>query len=662
MTIKARRPTRAVQVGSLSIGGDGPILIQSMTTSDTVAIEAVVEEIATLARSGCPLVRITVPHLKAAECLPAIRAGMEDRGIGIPLVADIHFTPSAALASADHVEKVRINPGNYADRKRFELRAYSDEEYAAELERVREEFIPLVRRLKERGVALRIGTNHGSLSDRILGRYGDTPLGMVESALEFVRICRDLDFHEIVLSMKSSIPLVMIAANRLLVQRMEAEGMDYPIHLGVTEAGSGLEGRIKSAIGIGALLMEGIGDTIRVSLTEDSVHEIAACRDLLEAVERQRAPDPLPWVAPGLPPDARRATRAAELRGLKVGGGAPVRVEARLATDPWRGGVDAAIDEAFQALQPQDRSAPLAVAEILSLEVPEQSSAEAMESFHDRVRSRHPLVPLWLEWDMRIPGEIHRMEPLLRWTDGIGVRIPPARRMGAERIGILARLATRRGKPIRFRLDPADPDGPAAAAMVARSCADQGMREISFQVAGRGIAVAAREIARELDGDAATAGAAIFLELPEETMEAAAVAGSALVDGIGDGLIVAPQHTARAYSILQGCRLRLTRAEFIACPSCGRTQFDLQTTTRRIQEETAHLSGVKIAIMGCIVNGPGEMADADFGYVGSAPGKIDLYVGKERVRQAIPENEAVARLIDLIRAHGMWIEPPEGAK
>lgn len=659
MTTQPRRPTRVVRVGRLPIGGEHPILIQSMTTADTVATDAVVDEIVTLARAGCPLVRVTVPHLKAAENLPSIRAGMIARGSDLPLVADIHFTPPAALASVDHVEKVRINPGNYSDRKRFESRVYSDEEYAAELARVRDEFTPLVEKLKRRGVALRIGTNHGSLSDRILNRYGDTPLGMVESALEFVRICRDLDYHEIVLSMKSSIPSVMIAANRLLVRRMEAEGMDYPIHLGVTEAGGGLEGRIKSAIGIGTLLLEGIGDTIRVSLTEDSVHEIAACRELLEAVDRQRGPDPLPWIAPGPPPGARRVTRGIEIRGTTIGGGSPVRVEARLAADPWRGGVDAAIDEALRALTPQDRAAPLAVAEILSIAVPAESSAEAMEIFHDALRARHPRVPLLLEWDMRIPGEIHRLEPLLRLADGIGVRIAPLRRMGIERIGILARLAKRNRKPIRFRLDPEDPDGAGAAASIARACADQGLRDLSFAVSGSGAARAARSLAAALDGDPATAGMAIFFDLPAETMEAALVAGSALVDGVGDGLIVAPGEVGRAFAILQGCRLRLTRAEFIACPSCGRTQFDLQTTTRRIQEETAHLSGVKIAIMGCIVNGPGEMADADFGYVGSAPGRIDLYVGKERVRQAIPEEEAVRRLIELIRDHGMWIDPPE---
>ncbi len=650
-----RRPTRVVRVGPLPIGGGHPILIQSMATADTLSTEEVVAEVAQLASAGCPLVRVAVPHLRAAENLQSIHEGLLARGARVPLVADIHFTPAAALAAADHVEKVRINPGNYADRKRFDVREYTDSEYAAELARIRGEIVPLIEKLKARGVALRIGANHGSLSDRILNRYGDTPLGMVESALEIVRICRELDYHEIVISMKSSIPSVMIATNRLLVLKMAEEGMDYPIHLGVTEAGGGIEGRIKSAIGIGTLLLEGIGDTIRVSLTEDSIHEVEACRELLEAVERGRGPS-RPWTPPDGASRDRRRTGVIALGETPLGGASPIRVEARLETNPWTSGVDASLAEAFQALVPQDRSAPLAIAEAISISAPPESSAEAVFAFHERFRDRHPGVPLTLEWDMRHPGEIHRLEPLLRWTDCIGARIPWG--IGLERIGLLARLARRHAKPIRFRLDPEDRDGVSTAASIALACYEQGRPEVAFLFSAGTSPSMARAISAALDACAQTAGMPVLIELPEDLMDAALVAGGLLVDGIGDGLVTTASHVGRAFAILQGCRLRLTRAEFIACPSCGRTQFDLQSTTRRIQEATAHLSGVKIAIMGCVVNGPGEMADADFGYVGSAPGKIDLYVGKTRVRQAIPEEEAVNRLIDLIREREMWSDPP----
>ena len=383
-----RRPTRTVRIGDVTVGGDAPIRIQSMLTSNTTDVGACVEEIERLDRAECEIIRLTVPNQKSVDALPHIRKGMQDRGISRPLVADIHFSPPLAVAACEFVEKVRINPGNYADRKKFEIREYTDAQYAEELERVEETLLPLITSLKKHGRALRIGTNHGSLSDRVMNRHGDSPEGMVQSALEFLRIFRRHDYHEIVLSMKSSNPIVMMQAYRLLVQRMDEEGMDYPLHLGVTEAGSGIEGRIKSAVGIGGLLVDGLGDTIRVSLTEPSENEIPA-----------------------------------------------------------------------------------------------------------------------------------------------------------------------------------------------------------------------------------------------------------------------------AQTILQATRARLYKADFISCPSCGRTFFDLQTTTAKIKERTAHLTGVKIAVMGCVVNGPGEMADADFGYVGAGPGKIHLYKGQEQVARNIPSEQAVDRLIDLLRAHGAWVEP-----
>lgn len=670
MTLLSRRPAREVRVGDLVIGGQHPVLIQSMVTADTLDTEAVVSEIALLAAAGCPLVRVTVPHVRAAENLPAIRQRMRERGVDVPLVADIHFTPDAALLAAEYVEKVRINPGNYADRKRFAVREYSDAEYDDELSRIRERFAPLVERLMERGRALRIGTNHGSLSDRILNRYGDTPLGMVESALEFVRICRTMDYHQIVLSMKSSVPSVMIAANRLLARKMAEEGMDYPIHLGVTEAGADLEGRVKSAIGIGVLLSEGIGDTIRVSLTEDSVHEIEACRALLRAAARQMGElaqdsgaSPRRWDAPPLPPDRRRETRGFAVGSLTIGADAPVRVEARLGESPWAaGGADAALAEARACLRPSDPAAPRAVAEILSLTAPAGARMESFVPFVEKLRAEAPSTPLLVEWDLRSPGEIHALEPLLPLVDAIGARSRP------ERLPLLARLAKRTRRPLRLRVDMADAG--LAGAMV-EACLAEECGSVSVLAMGP---EAAKTAAVALDGREATRGTPLFLELPAGAMDASLAGGAALIAGIGDGIVLAGEAiepltgpggliptspVALAYTILQACRLRLTRAEFIACPSCGRTQFDLQSTTRRIQQRTAHLSGVKIAIMGCIVNGPGEMADADFGYVGSAPGRVDLYVGRTRVKQAVPEDEAPQRLIDLIREHGMWVDPME---
>jgi (E)-4-hydroxy-3-methylbut-2-enyl-diphosphate synthase len=666
-----RRPAREVRVGDLVIGGRSPILIQSMTTADTLDTEAVVAEIGALAAAGCPLVRLTVPHVKAAENLPAIREEMRRRGLLVPLVADIHFTPDAALVAADFVEKVRINPGNYADRKRFAVRDYTDAEYADELQRIRERFAPLVHKLKATDRALRIGANHGSLSDRILNRYGDTPLGIVESALEFVRICREMDYHRIVLSMKSSVASVMIAANRLLVRRMAEEGMDYPIHLGVTEAGGGLEGRIKSAIGIGVLLTEGIGDTIRVSLTEDSVHEIEACRALLRAAERQTLPVPgtqggtasdAAWNPPSLPPGERRVTRSIAIGSLACGGRAPVRVEARLRSTPWSaGGPGAAIEEARARLQPSDAAAPRAVAEILSVEAPPGARMEPLIPFAETVRAAGAAAPLLVEWDLRAPGEIHALEPLLQFIDAVGARVRP------ERLPLLARLVKRARKSLRIRVDAEEA---SHCGEMASCCLDEGCESVCFLAIG---SEAARRAIGVLDAGERTRGIPVFVELPAGAMDAAIAGGRTLIDDGGDGIVLAggssepligphapipTDPTGLAFTILQGCRLRLTRAEFIACPSCGRTQFDLQSTTRRIQERTAHLSGVKIAIMGCIVNGPGEMADADFGYVGSAPGRVDLYVGKTRVKQTVPEGEAPQRLIDLIKEHGMWVDLP----
>ncbi len=575
------RKSRAVRVGKIGIGGDHPVCIQSMLTCDTMDTEKCIRQTLDLVDAGCEIVRITAPTVKDAANLREIKAGLLLQNCDVPLVADIHFKPDAAMEAALHVEKVRINPGNYADKKRFAVREYSDAEYAEELERIRESFAPLVLRCKERGVAIRIGTNHGSLSDRIMNRYGDTPLGMVESAIEFARIARNLDFHDFVFSMKASNPKVMIAAYRLLAARLESEGADwnYPLHLGVTEAGDGEDGRIKSAIGIGSLLLDGIGDTIRVSLTEDSVHEIPVARALLKLRDEiTETAHEIPGTPEDFPFDpfsySRRSSKSINFSGISLGGGETFRVAARRRVwDALRHKLDGLGD--FR---------PELVYEECGL----------------------------TECDPRDENEIAKInaspDPVfVTVRDGLPLAVIPAFRLLAS------------------RLEPRHPI----------------LLKDSFE--------------ESKDPDAP------FLHT---LLRAASNLGALLCDGIGDAILVqgeqAPGQSLRlAYNILQGAGARIFKTDYVACPSCGRTLFDLQSTTARIKASTAHLKGVKIAIMGCIVNGPGEMADADFGYVGGAPGKVNLYVGKTPVRFNIPEVEAVDRLVDLIKEHGSWSEPAQ---
>ena len=581
-----RRASRVVTIGGVGFGGANPIRVQSMITSDTMDTGACVRETLRLVEVGCELVRITAPTVKDAANLKNIRAELNARGCTVPLVADIHFKPEAALEAARWVEKVRINPGNFADSKKFAVRDYSDAEYAAELERIRERFTPLVTLCKERGVALRIGTNHGSLSDRIMNRFGDSPLGMVESALEFVRIARDLDFHQMVFSMKASNPKVMIAAYRLLVARLHSEGADwnYPIHLGVTEAGDGEDGRIKSAIGIGSLLSDGIGDTIRVSLTEDSEHEIPVAQALVAPCASRTSS---PSVAEGTQPSwpffeyRRRSSETLTLPGingpLALGGTEIVRVVV-----PRR--VDEAVAHKRAALgdyQPEFVLEDLPLLEINPLSEEEIAAANAF------------IEPRLIT--VRDGGEL---EPIAAF-----------RLLGA-------RLDLRH--PILLK----DTLVPLGATLAPKSGDD-------------------------------------FLN---NLLSSSTVLGSLLCDGIGDAVLLrseeAPGQSLRlAYDLLQAAGVRIFKTDYVACPSCGRTLFNLQETTARIKASTAHLKGVRIAVMGCIVNGPGEMADADFGYVGGAPGKVNLYVGKQAVKFNIPEAEAVERLVDLIKEHNCWVDP-----
>jgi (E)-4-hydroxy-3-methylbut-2-enyl-diphosphate synthase len=658
-----RRPTREVTVGSVGVGGGNPIRVQSMTTSDTQDVAATVRQSVALAEVGCEIVRVTAPNVQAARCLKDIRSGLTAAGFGgIPLVADIHFLPQAAMEAVEHVEKVRVNPGNYADKKRFAVRDYSDADYELELQRLYDAFSPLVKRSKELGRSMRIGTNHGSLSDRIMNRYGDTPGGMVESALEFLRIAESHGFKEIILSMKSSNPKVMIEAYRLLVERMGAEDMHYPLHLGVTEAGDGEDGRIKGAIGIGSLLFDGLGDTIRVSLTEDSVYEIPVARALADKAMSL-------WggaEAPGPESDSidpfhfeRRVPSPLRLGAGDVGPEQPPRVVVRAS---GAGQVTAAMRELSS---PKLKETP---AEGLLVPIGSPADLERLRAELKEAVVPAPFLILELAPDIAATA----VEPLLaRLGPGTGI----IRRFAAGDGAVLSEwtgLARRTGSVLVI---DAAPSAIRDLGATLRSLGDAGLAVTctAFPVADAGHAVGAyRRIVEELKGAGSTAP--VWIRNTAETaargdnsflsrlIEASILTGSLLCDGAGDVVSIEtepdPSRASRVtYNVLQGAGSRVSKAEFVACPSCGRTLFDLQTTTQRIRTQTAHLKGVKIAIMGCIVNGPGEMADADFGYVGGAPGKINLYVGKQCVQYNVPQADADARLIALIKEHKKWAEP-----
>ncbi|HEY5228450.1 MAG TPA: flavodoxin-dependent (E)-4-hydroxy-3-methylbut-2-enyl-diphosphate synthase, partial [Opitutaceae bacterium] len=615
-----------------------------------------------LAEVGCEIVRVTAPNVQAAQCLREIRAQFTAAGFaGVPLVADIHFLPQAAMEAVEHVEKVRVNPGNYADKKRFAVRDYSDADYDLELQRLHETFSPLVRRSKELGRSMRIGTNHGSLSDRIMNRYGDTPLGMVESALEFLRIAESHSFREIILSMKSSNPKVMIEAYRLLVERMDAEDMHYPLHLGVTEAGDGEDGRIKGSIGIGSLLLDGLGDTVRVSLTEDSVYEIPVARAIADkamALWGRKAPEKPE--ADSIDPYhfERRVSAALQLSpGAATGPEQPPRVIVRA---PEVSGVAAAL---AALASPLLKDTP---AEGLLVPVAAASDLAALGALLGRAAPLFlvlELAPGLAPCDLEgLLGACAQRVVLLRRfesSDGalLGEWLALARRTG-HFVGVDAAPAALAGLSGAIR---AAGDGNLIVTYSGGPAAD-GDHPVG---AYRRIVQALREAGnmapvwiRNTTANAVRGDNSFLSRL----IEASFLTGSLLCDGVGDFISIEteadPARSARlSYNVLQGAGARISKAEFVACPSCGRTLFDLQTTTQRIRSQTAHLKGVKIAIMGCIVNGPGEMADADFGYVGGAPGKINLYVGKQCVQYNIPQAEADARLIALIKEHKKWAEP-----
>ncbi len=683
-----RRRTIEVMVGGVGVGGTQPVRIQSMTTSDTQDVAATVRQSIALAEVGCEIVRITAPNVAAAKCLKEIRAQFSAAGFAhVPLVADIHFLPSAAMEAIEHVEKVRVNPGNYADKKKFAVKEYTDSDYQQELQRLHDSFSPLVRRSKELGRALRIGTNHGSLSDRIMNRYGDTPLGMVESALEFLRIARLHDFHAIMLSMKASNPKVMIQAYRLLVERMQQEDMHYPLHLGVTEAGDGEDGRIKSAIGIGSLLLDGLGDTIRVSLTEDSVYEIPVARAIADKAMSLWAAESGPSKVEGRKSKAesdldlgpstfdsidpyhftRRETTTLQLSDkCVVGSGHPPRVIVRTTVAEL-----AATAKQLAAPRLQDTPAE-------GLLVSIDSAAELAEL------GRSAFIPSPSGARPDLPVEFLALELSVGLTPadlGATLAASPRRLLLVRKFGatdlaaFLAFTALVRAHG-HFLAAEIEPGHFRTYADAVRHLGDANLLFTLSTVQPRSIAAHPSGAYRLLVEHLKAAGSRAPLWIRNTTgtagrsdpsflaklLEASFLAGGLLCDGLGDLVSIETETdvtraTKLTYNVLQGAGARISKTEFVACPSCGRTLFDLQSTTQRIRQQTGHLKGVKLAIMGCIVNGPGEMADADFGYVGGAPGKINLYVGKNCVQYNIPEAEADTRLIALIRENGKWAEP-----
>jgi (E)-4-hydroxy-3-methylbut-2-enyl-diphosphate synthase len=682
-----RRKSRVVYIGEVPLGGDYPIRVQSMTISDTLDTAATVAETIQLVEAGCEFVRITAPSLNEAENLRHIKAELHRRGVRVPLIADIHYTPNAALKAVEYVEKVRINPGNYVDKKKFAVRDYSDREYQAELERIEERFKPLVLKAKQYGVAMRIGTNHGSLSDRIMNRFGDTPEGMVESALEFVRICERYAYHDIVLSMKASNPLVMIQAYRLLVARMDEVGMDYPLHLGVTEAGDGEEGRVKSAIGIGSLLEDGIGDTIRVSLTEDSVHEIPAAMALVKPYNNRRGaravspPMPVRLTSSTQPrpvecrqPYAyvRRPSTEVFIGGLGVGGAQPVRVE--LATTVPLADVDGTLGQLSTLTTPAFSGAP--VCEMARVRATTFADLDAFERLHTRMQHAGLTIPLALH----LPAALLTSCPIPAVGKIVTIPDPDLSEAAWDaQARQLATIARQHQAAVEWQVAmeaiPQFIRATHGETLAGLANTASRLAQLSQHVAPQACLVsletsqpvyAYRFLAAQLDSH--NLMVPLHLKSPvlkgrEDTLFHAALwLGTLLCDGVGDSVQIdsdlpATDAIRLSYNILQAARLRMSKTEFISCPSCGRTLFNLQTTTERIKSRMSHLKEVKIAIMGCIVNGPGEMADADFGYVGSGPGRISLYVGKECVERNIPESEADERLVRLIQSHGKWVDP-----
>ena len=642
MTAYQRRKTLEVKVGDLVIGGDNPIVVQSMTTVDTMDTEGSVAECIRMIESGCQLVRITAPSIKEAENLKNIKDGLIKRGYHTPLVADIHFTPNAAEVAARIVEKVRINPGNYADKKKFEVIDYTDAAYQAELERIRERFLPLVKICKAHGTAMRIGTNHGSLSDRIMSRYGDTPWGMVESALEFLRICEDEQYFDIVISMKSSNTQVMVQAYRLLVHKLEEGNFKpYPLHLGVTEAGDGEDGRVKSAVGIGTLLEDGLGDTVRVSLTEDPEFETPVARALVERYEHRTGHADISPIR-DYPIDPFEYNKRKTREVLNFGG----KNVPRVITDISR----------LEDLKEKD------LRHIGHYYLPEPDKWKMTDQGCDYIYTGNNPVPFMLPNGLK---EILDHHAWLQTEDRVN-------KFPAFTFNNFIEAATFHSA-LNFlfledtEVESAIPylEGRGDLVIILSSRNKHNMPAVRRAFVSL--------ITAGVDMPVVCAVAYENLAEDKTMLYAATDVGGLLTDGLGDGIMMGLQnkavwdreslldlvklHNSVSFGILQAARTRMSKTEYISCPSCGRTLFDLQETTAMIRKRTDHLKGVKIGIMGCIVNGPGEMADADYGYVGSGKGKITLYKGKEVVKRAVPSENAVDELINIIKMGGQWTEP-----
>ncbi len=644
LTEYKRRVARVVNIGGVPLGGDNPIRVQSMTTVDTMDTMGSVAQTLRMVEAGCEYVRITAPSVKEAQNLLEIKKELRARGCNVPLIADIHFTPNAAELAARIVEKVRVNPGNYADKKKFEEIEYTDATYAAEVERIRERFRPLVKICKQYGTAMRIGTNHGSLSDRILSRYGDTPLGMVESALEFLRLCEEENYYDVVLSMKASNTQVMVQAYRLLVQKLDEEGLQpYPLHLGVTEAGEAEDGRIKSAVGIGTLLEDGLGDTVRVSLTEAPEAEAPVARMLINRyVDRAALAQPIKPLAGPEPINPFQYLRRTTHEVLNFGGLNVPRVVAGLSQLPKLEYADLrAAGHLYSPFLDKFQMSDLGADYIYTGERPVPFMLP--NGLKEVVN-----YPAWFD-----AGQRTHHYPLMtadRYMDN-PVRHPQLNFLLVSLDTLDANLL------LHLRHD-------TSVVLVLYSRNAHAMPEM-------------RRAFFELIVNKVTCPVVITRSYPDQPLEqtqldAATDIGGLLIDGLGDGVVINTELLASrsqtewldtlsnlnqlSFGILQAARTRMSKTEYISCPSCGRTLFDLQETTAMIRKRTDHLKGIKIGIMGCIVNGPGEMADADYGYVGVGKGKIALYRGQEVIKKAVPEENAVDELIELMREDGKWIE------
>lgn len=646
LTSYSRFITREVNIGDIAMGAHHPIRIQSMTTTDTMDTLATVEQTIRMVDAGCEYVRITAPSMKEAQNLAEIKKELRKRGYNVPLIADIHFTPNAAELAARIIEKVRVNPGNYIDKKKFQQIDYTDLEYEQEVERIRKRFSPLVSICKEYGTAMRIGTNHGSLSDRIMSRYGDTPVGMVESAMEFIRICSDLDYHNLVISMKASNPKVMVQAYRMLVEKMVAEGMNYPLHLGVTEAGDGEDGRIKSAVGIGTLLEDGLGDTIRVSLTEEPEFEAPVAKALADRytqrfhiVEKQEDHfTPEVQFPPNFDPYSYQRRKTHEVQN--IGGHNVPRIIADLSKqnlkDPF---VLASIGYNYSAmLDKYNMTEQTADFAYLGNQLPSFSFPGNLKQLYD--------YSTWISLsDKQNAHPVFSVEEYINATERDAqlnfIQADISILFESEETvynAFIKALST--DKTLVLILETNNVHGMAE------------QRQFIFDL-----------MIQQLDIPVIIKRTYTAISEENLQLEASTDIGALLTDGLGDGLWIQSDLAdpkminSTAFGILQATRTRISKTEYISCPSCGRTLFDLQETTQLIRSRTDHLKGIKIGIMGCIVNGPGEMADADYGYVGTGPGVITLYKEKEVVKRNVAAEHAVDELINLIKENGDWVDP-----